>query len=207
MATTFFGERNGRSAVSGLTGVYQQHDHTANNGISTIDAHRRPSAGSSAASIDSGYFGSYTNSGHPDQRQQLTPPCDGSEMMCDGGRANSNIEVTSWMEIWDYQGGASFRAFTAENYARGERTLFTFFDAGVVGRDLKDALVALMELAESPLGCSQLVICIDRSIETDEAKTLTKGLRWAGLELMTLDHWAGAIDVTSKEWVFMGTEV
>ncbi|KAH8785386.1 ornithine decarboxylase antizyme-domain-containing protein [Diaporthe sp. PMI_573] len=191
MATTFFGERNGRPSVSGLTGVYQQHDHPANNNsIATNAAHRRPSAGSSAAS-----------------RQQFTPPCDGSETACDGGRASSNIEVTSWMEIWDYQGGASFRAFTAEDYARGEKTLFTFFDAGVVGRDLKDALVALMELAEAPLGCSQLAICIDRSIETDEAKTLTKGLRWAGLELMTLDQWAGAIDVTSKEWVFMGTEV
>lgn len=207
MATTFFGERNGRPSVSGLTGVYQQHDHTANNSIGSAGARRRPSAGSSAASIDSGYFGSYTSNGHPDQRQQLTPPYDGSEMMCDGGRANSNTEVTSWMEIWDYQGGASFRAFTVEDYARGERTLFTFFDAGVVGHDLKDALVALMELAESPLGCSQLVICIDRSIQADEAKTLTKGLQWAGLELTTLDHWAGAIDVTSKEWVFMGTEV
>ena len=211
MATTFFGERNGRSAVSGLTGVYQQHDHPANNSISTSAVHRRTSAasyaGSTAASIDSGYFGSYTSNGQPDQRQQLTPPCDGSEMMCAGGRANSNIEVTSWMEIWDYQGGASFRAFTAEDYTRRERALFTFFDAGVVGHDLKDALVALMELAEAPLGCSHLVICIDRSIETEEAKTLTKGLQWAGLELMTLDHWAGAIDVTSKEWVFMGTEV
>lgn len=206
MATTFFGERNGRSAVSGLTGVYQQHDHPANTGSTTIN--RRASAasyaGSNAASVDSGYFGSYSSNGHPDQRQQLTPPCDGSEMVC---RANSNIEVTAWMEIWDYQGGASFRAFTAEDYARGERTLFTFFDVGVVGRDLKDALVALMEMAESPLGCSHLVICIDRSIETDEAKTLTKGLQWAGLELMTLDHWAGAIDVTSRDWVFMGTEV
>lgn len=205
MATTFFGERNGRPSVSGLTGVYQQHDHPANNSISTSTVHRRPStasyAGSSAASIDSGYFGSYTSNGQPDQRQQLTPPCDGSEM------CNGNVEVTSWMEIWDYQGGASFRAFTVEDYARGERTLFTFFDAGVVGHDLKDALVALMELAESPLGCSHLVICINRSIETDEAKTLTKGLQWAGLELTTLDHWAGAIDVTSKEWVFMGTEV
>lgn len=204
MATTFFGERNGRSSVSGLTGVYQQHDQPASNIIGTSADHRRPSAGSSAASVDSGYFGSYTSNGHPDRRQQLTPPYDGSEMMC---AANSNVEVTSWMEIWDYQGGASFRAFTVEDYARGERTLFTFFDAGVVGHDLKDALVALMELAESPLGCSQLVICIDRSIQADEAKTLTKGLQWAGLELTTLDHWAGAIDVTSKEWVFMGTEV
>lgn len=204
MATTFFGERNGRPSVSGLTGVYQQHDQPANNIIGTSADHRRPSAGSSAASVDSGYFGSYTSNGHPDRRQQLTPPYDGSEMMC---AANSNVEVTSWMEIWDYQGGASFRAFTVEDYARGERTLFTFFDAGVVGHDLKDALVALMELAESPLGCSQLVICIDRSIQADEAKTLTKGLQWAGLELTTLDHWAGAIDVTSKEWVFMGTEV
>ncbi|KAK7722554.1 hypothetical protein SLS64_001091 [Diaporthe eres] len=211
MATTFFGERNGRPSVSGLTGVYQQQDHPANNSISTSANHRRPSAasytGSSAASVDSGYFGSYTSNGQPDRRQQLTPPYDGSEVMCNSGRANGNIEATSWMEIWDYQGGASFRAFTVEDYARDERTLFTFFDAGVVGHDLKDALVALMELAESPLGCSHLVICIDRSIETDEAKTLTKGLQWAGLELTTLDHWAGAIDVTSKEWVFMGTEV
>lgn len=110
------------------------------------------------------------------------------------------------MEIWDYQGGASFRAFVAEDLT-GEKALFTFFDAGIVGRDLKKALVALIELAETPLECSRLVVCVDRAMEPEEMESLTKGLQWAGFELDMLDQWAGIRDVTSDKWLFMGMEV
>jgi hypothetical protein len=65
----------------------------------------------------------------------------------------------------------------------------------------------LIELAEGPLTCSHMVICVDRTIPTDEAKALTKGLQWAGFSLTTLDHWAGAADITSKKWLFMGMEM
>ncbi len=69
--------------------------------------------------------------------------------------------------------------------------------------------MALIELAEAALGCSQLVVCISRSIADDEAKALKKGLQWAGFSLTTLDFWAGAgaVDVTSKNWLFVGMGV
>ena len=43
--------------------------------------------------------------------------------------------VDMWIEVWDYAGGARFRGFVA---GEGEdRTMFVFFDDGVVGSDLK----------------------------------------------------------------------
>lgn len=198
MAAVFHGERNSAARASGLTGVYQ-HQLPQNHDPDESDT------GSSATSIDSGYFGSF--SGVDTNRQQLTPPYDSpSEMMCVDG-VRGSVEVVAWMEIWDYQGGASFRAFVADDFVQDEKSLLVFFDAGVVGRDLKKALVALIELAEAPLGCAQLVICVDRAIEADEIQTLTKGLQWAGFELATLDHWAGSLDVTSDQWLFMAMEV
>jgi hypothetical protein len=110
------------------------------------------------------------------------------------------------MELWDYAGGASFRAFVVNNGE--EPSLFVFFDIeGVLGRDLKKALMALIELADGPLGCSHIVTCIDRRIPVEEAVELTKSLQWVGFEMTTLDHWAGDLDVTSPKWVYMGMEV
>jgi hypothetical protein len=70
-----------------------------------------------------------------------------------------------------------------------------------------DSLVALIELAEGPLGCSHMVICIDRSILGEEGRALTKGLQWAGFSLTTLDFWSGGLDMVSSRWVFMGMEL
>jgi predicted neutral ceramidase superfamily lipid hydrolase len=53
------------------------------------------------------------------------------------GGSMSSGRVTNWMEIWDYAGGNSFRAFVAEDM--DERNLFVFFDANNLGRDLKKA--------------------------------------------------------------------
>jgi hypothetical protein len=117
----------------------------------------------------------------------------------------SGGRVDAWLEIWDYAGGNSFRAFVAGDAA--DKSLFVFFDANVLGRDLKQALVALIELAEGPLGCGHMVICIDRSITEEERKPLMNGLRWAGFSLTTLDYWTGGLDVTSSRWLFMGMEV
>lgn len=50
-------------------------------------------------------------------------------------------EIDAWLEVWDYAGGASFRAFVADDGE--EKSLFVFFDIqGVLGRDLKKAYVA-----------------------------------------------------------------
>jgi len=54
-----------------------------------------------------------------------------------GGRGGDGASIHSWLEVWDYVGGASFRGFVAEN--NGEKSLFAFFDPGVLGRDLKKA--------------------------------------------------------------------
>jgi len=64
-----------------------------------------------------------------------------------------------------------------------------------------------MELADGPLGCSKVVIAIDREIPEGESKSLMRGLQWAGFSLASLDHYAGgALDVTSPRWLFMAYE-
>ncbi|QUC23227.1 uncharacterized protein UV8b_07468 [Ustilaginoidea virens] len=116
------------------------------------------------------------------------------------------FEVDAWMEVWDYAGGASFRAFVASDGQ--EKSLFVFFDIeGVLGRDLKKALMALIELADGPLDCCHIVICVDRRMPMQEALELSKSLQWVGFEMTTLDHWANNLDVTSNRWVFMGMEL
>ena len=67
--------------------------------------------------------------------------------------------------------------------------------------------MALIELAEGPLECAHVVTCIDRRLAKQEAVELTKSLQWVGFELTTLDHWAGDLDVTSPQWVFMGMDL
>ncbi|KAK5634640.1 hypothetical protein RRF57_010353 [Xylaria bambusicola] len=118
---------------------------------------------------------------------------------------NPAVNVKGWMEFWDYAGGASFRAFVAEK--GDEKSLFAFFDSGLVGQDLKQALIALIELADVPLGCSNVVICMDRHMPEDHAKSLMRSLQWVGFELTTLDHWADELDVVSDKWFFLGMEL
>ncbi|OBT97250.1 hypothetical protein VE01_04714 [Pseudogymnoascus verrucosus] len=113
--------------------------------------------------------------------------------------------VGSWLELWDYAGGCSFKGFVAG--ADDERCLFTFFDHSVINRDLKQALMAIIDLASSPLGCSQVVVCLDRSISAEDSKSLLKSLRWVGFELVTLDLWAESRSSPSNEWLFLGMEL
>lgn len=48
------------------------------------------------------------------------------------------FESDAWMEVWDFVGGASFRAFVANDGK--EKSLFVFFDLDcVMSRDLKKA--------------------------------------------------------------------
>ncbi|KAI1148238.1 ornithine decarboxylase antizyme-domain-containing protein [Nemania diffusa] len=135
-----------------------------------------------------------------DYHYPLTPPPEPSH-----GGLNSAVGIKGWMEFWDYAGGASFRAFVAEK--GNEKSLFAFFDSGLVGQDLKQALIALIELADVPLGCSDVVICMDRHMPEDHAKSLMRSLQWVGFELTTLDHWAEELDVVSDKWLFLGMEV
>ncbi|KFA49787.1 hypothetical protein S40293_08475 [Stachybotrys chartarum IBT 40293] len=143
-----------------------------------------------------------------------TPPADNEFLHQQFQQRHSNdnkprgFEVGAWLELWDYAGGASFRAFVADN--GDEKSLFVFFDVqGAVGRDLKKGLMALIELADGPLECSNIVACLDRRMLEDDAVELGKSLQWVGFDMVTLDHWAPAhdLDVTSDQWVFMGMEI
>ncbi|KAI0164478.1 ornithine decarboxylase antizyme-domain-containing protein [Hypoxylon sp. FL1284] len=141
----------------------------------------------------------------PPDDDYSTPPSSASPDMDVGLDVKPAVRVNGWMEYWDYVGGASFRAFAAED--GDERSLFAFFDSGLVGRDLKQALIGLIELADGPMECSNVVICVDRRMPEDYAKGLMKSLQWVGFDLTTLDHWAKDLDVTSNKWLFMGMEV
>jgi hypothetical protein len=79
-----------------------------------------------------------------------TPPEDGGGLARWTSNTSSNgsngrsmaaapigAQVIAWAEIWDYEGGTSFRAFIADDDT--DKSLFVFFDAGVMGRELKQA--------------------------------------------------------------------
>ncbi|KAK0717383.1 ornithine decarboxylase antizyme-domain-containing protein [Lasiosphaeria miniovina] len=192
LRATFLGEGNSASQHSRLTSAYNNYNNNNNNntgnGRPILDGTPTGGVGMTAAG-------------------PLTPPYDypiANENWMAGGGGHG---VNAWLEIWDYAGGSSFRAFLAENASGEEKSMFVFFDAHVLGRDLKKALVALIELAEGPFACTHMVICIDRSIPGDEAQALTKGLQWAGFSLTALDFISGGCDVISRQWLFMGMEV
>ena len=68
-------------------------------------------------------------------------------------------------------------------------------------------LIALIELADyRAFSCSQLVICLDRSINQPDMKGLTRDLGWVGFELTTLAPWNGGRNDTSKEWLMLNIE-
>lgn len=151
--------------------------------------------------------GSYLTGVNNSNYDYPSPPSSfsSSDMDIDIATKPGSAHVNGWMEFWDYAGGASFRAFVTED--GDEKSLFAFFDSGLVGRDLKQALIALIELADGPIECSNVVICVDRRMPQDYAKALMKSLQWVGFELTTLDHWAKDLDVTSNKWLFMGMEL
>jgi len=114
--------------------------------------------------------------------------------------------VTDWLEIWDYSGGLRFRGFVAAK--DGVRSLFVFFDNEVIGKDLKQGLMALLELAgNDDFGCGRLVVCVDRTGQDEDVKDLTRDLGWVGFDLVTLDPWSHGKACTSERWVFLSMDV
>jgi len=195
------GERNVALQGSGLASVhnndnYYYNDNDNNNSYNSSISNNATRNDGRARAV--GHYG------------QLTPPTDfpiADETMMGRRGFGAPGGVLGWLEIWDYAGGSSFRGFVAEDASRETKSLFVFFDAHSITRDLKQALVALIELAEGPLACSHMVICIERSIPAEETKGLTRGLQWAGFSLTTLDFWSPGFDVLSNRWLFMGMEV
>ena len=79
----------------------------------------------------SGLTGAYLPTPPPDDHFPF-PTVQGRDAIV----SRSGLDIDTWMEIWDYAGGASFRAFVTTQGQ--ERSLFAFFDMqGVIGRDLK----------------------------------------------------------------------
>ena len=67
--------------------------------------------------------------------------------------------------------------------------------------------MALIELAGQPaLACSELVICLARSINPADMKALIRDLGWVGFELITLEPWNDGEDDTSTEWLMLSME-
>ncbi|TVY80644.1 hypothetical protein LSUE1_G003900 [Lachnellula suecica] len=138
---------------------------------------------------------------------EQTSPDERVDVTYDNGYFPAGVgqNIDAWIEVWDYAGGCSFRGFVGGD---GEnKSMFAFFDSAVIGRDLKQGLMALIELAETVFAVSQVVICVDRSVQDADRTAFLKSLRWVGFELVSLDLWAGGLDVSSNKWLFLGMEV
>ena len=116
--------------------------------------------------------------------------------------------VREWVEMYDYVGGTCFRGFAAISLLDEAKSMFVFFDACAVGRELKQGLMALIELAMTPkFDCRDLIICLDRMIAPTEVNALVRSLRWVGFAPVTLAPWTGCMDRISNRWLFLGMEV
>lgn len=137
-------------------------------------------------------------------------------------------KIMHYLEMWDYSGGARFRGFTATipSSAKGAavgKAIIIFFDQPVIGLDLKQGLMALIELASTPqLDCQRLIVCLERddAIGTAQAEgRLLRDLRWVGFEAATLDEFASISDLdndegaatirppTSERWMLLGMDI
>lgn len=102
-----------------------------------FDANDRNYSGRDDVDIESHATTAFMHTPPPDMQFPVgTPPVIGHGLNAAGRK--SRFEIDAWMELWDYAGGASFRAFIANDGE--EKSLFVFFDIeGVMGRDLKKA--------------------------------------------------------------------
>ena len=71
---------------------------------------------------------------------QMTPPEETNIQNCLGSKGTEL--VADWIEVWDYTDGARFRGFTTYESEEGGKSMFIFFDAFVIGKDLKQAYVS-----------------------------------------------------------------
>jgi len=190
LRVVFLGERNGHLQDSLVMGSYNSVD-------SAISGRSRRRM----SSLDSGpLLGTILAPGLG------TPPPDKH-----GSRPAVIVtpQIVQWLEIYDYTSDARFRGFIATN-SIGQRSLFIFFEHNIVGKDLKQALMALIELASTPAlpPCDQMVVCFDREEEeTPVTKALLRDLGWIGFELSTLEDWAEGLELTSNKWLFVAMDV
>ncbi|KAG5302789.1 ornithine decarboxylase antizyme [Histoplasma capsulatum var. duboisii H88] len=118
--------------------------------------------------------------------------------------------IQNFIEVWDYAGDTIYRGFVAADGNR--RTLFVFFDNHIcAGQGLKSGLMALFEIGSmTDLGCSEMVACVDRSMDEVELDAVIRNLGWVGFELSTLRDWvvpAAKGQFISNRWLFMTVEI
>ena len=67
--------------------------------------------------------------------------------------------------------------------------------------------MSLLELTGSDdFACEKLVVCLDRSAESQDIKDLSRDLGWVGFELATLDEWSDGAACTSDRWLLLEME-
>ncbi|OAX80801.1 hypothetical protein ACJ72_04855 [Emergomyces africanus] len=120
-------------------------------------------------------------------------------------------QIQNCIEVWDYGGDTIYRGFVAAGGNR--RTLFVFLTAILVlgkGSSL-GSLMALFEIASiSDLSCSEMVACVDRSMDAAELDAVIRNLGWVGFELSNLHDWAvpsAKGSIISEKWLFMTVEI
>ncbi|KAG9240421.1 ornithine decarboxylase antizyme [Calycina marina] len=151
---------------------------------------------------EEGNMGSIGSIGMDANTQQVSSQ---NNYFSNGNRDVGGQGIDASLEIWDYAGGCSFRGFVGG--LDEKKSVFAFFGSSIIGQDLKQGLMALLELADQVFDVQQVVICLDREIPEADAKAFMKSLAWVGFELITLDMWTGNMDLTSDKWVFLGMEV
>ncbi|KAK2740266.1 hypothetical protein FQN55_008992, partial [Onygenales sp. PD_40] len=117
--------------------------------------------------------------------------------------------IRNWIEVWDYSADTIYRGFVAADGAR--RILFVFFENHVASQGLKSGLMALFELASvSGFDCSEMVACVDRSMDAGERDAVIRNLGWVGFELSMLNGFMiprPDETILSGRWLFMSVEV
>nr|ABS87627.1 ornithine decarboxylase antizyme [Paracoccidioides brasiliensis] len=126
--------------------------------------------------------------------------------------ANAKISgrIQNCIEVWDYPGDTIYRGFVAADGDR--RTLFVFFDNHTcAGQGFKSGLMALFEIASSPeLDCSEMIACVDRSMDAADLVVAMRNLGWVGFELSSLNDWVVPPlkeAIISGKWLFMTVEI
>jgi hypothetical protein len=67
--------------------------------------------------------------------------------------------------------------------------------------------MALLELCSiHEVDCSQLVVCVDRLLQTEDSKGLLRDLGWVGFEPVTLDEWSKDATLVSERWLLLSME-
>ena len=208
LRAVFLGERNRQMQDSLVMGSQMNEPGSSIDTVSTIDSavagyerhERLRRLSSQSRGVVGAGLGAVWNAGLG------TPPPD----IYTAGAVGPQLPfVQQWLEIYDYASDTRFRGFVATN-SYGQRTLFIFFERNIVGKDLKQALMALIELASTPAlpPCEQMVVCFDREEEeTPVTKALLRDLGWVGFELTTLKGWAEGFELVSGKWLFVGMEV